>query len=166
MVLPPSLLKLKLSLQCKIRVSVPLDELLNSNRLREMLPLFQNYMPCAGPLFDANKHKTIFFNNPYSKPRDSYSLRFWTQEQAIYYTRMLFNQDKLFKHQYLDFPSMYATGCFQNITPTTNDFHVHRLFAANHSFNPELIKQFYASLYVSAHRKKPKVWKFDYMIQG
>ena len=40
------------------------------------------------------------------------------------------------------------------------------MFAINAGFNPEVIKQFYATLYVSGNPRQPETWKFDYMIQG
>ena len=79
------------------------DELLHSTHPREMLPLFRPDVPRGGPLFNPHENKQLFFgDNPYQKPRDSFSLRFWTQEQAIYYTRVLLNKDRIFMHQYID----------------------------------------------------------------
>ena len=145
----------------------PLDELLDSHHPREMLPLFTNDMPRGGPVFDAAVHKPKFFSvSPYTQPKDSFLLHFWTQEQAIYYTRMLFNQDVIFKHQYLDIPSLYSTDCFQNITEAIDRFHAHRMFSTKAAFNPELIKQFFASLYVTGDQNRPETWNFSYMIQG
>ena len=65
------------------------DELLHTAHLREMLPLFRPDVPRGGPTFNRRKHKTNFFRRgPYLGRCDSYSLRFWTQEQAIYYARL------------------------------------------------------------------------------
>lgn len=68
----------------------PVNELLHSAHPREMLPLFRPDVPRGGPILKWREHKPFFFGpNPYEKPRNAYSLRFWTQEQAIYYTRVL-----------------------------------------------------------------------------
>src|ERR1041385_1315758 len=76
----------------------PVDELLHSAHSREMLPLFRSDVPRGGPIFKMREHKPFFFGtNPYEKPRSAYSLRFWTQEQAIYYTRVLFNKARVFQ---------------------------------------------------------------------
>ena len=54
---------------------------------------------------------------------------------------------------------------FQNLTQIIDDFHAHRKFSLKDGYNPELIKQFYSTLYVSGHPRQPATWKFDYMIQ-
>ena len=87
----------------------PVDDVLHFAFPREMLPLFRPDVPHGGPTFNRRKHKPHFFgNNPYLNGHDSYSLRFWTQEQAIYYARTLMHKEKIIKHQYLDLPSLYA----------------------------------------------------------
>ena len=117
------------------------DELLHSAHPREMLPLFWADVPRGGRIFSRRTHKPRFFGqSPYLARRDSYSLRFWTQEQAIYYARMLMNKEKIFKHQYLDLPSLYETTCFQNLAEAIDDLHAHRMFSINAGFNPEVIK--------------------------
>ena len=63
-------------------------------------------------------------------------------------------------------PSIYASTYFQNLAETIDELHVHRMFAINSGYNPELIKQFYSTLYVSGDYKDPPTWKFDFMIQG
>src|SRR4051794_35157543 len=109
-----------------------------------MLPLFQANVPRGGPLFNRSIHKPRLFNvSPYTMDRISVSLRFWTQEQAIYYARFLMNKNKIFKRQYLDMPSFYSVNSFQNLAQVINDFHGHSLFAIGVAYNPELIKQFY-----------------------
>jgi hypothetical protein len=52
----------------------------------EQLPLFSIGVGVKGPLFNRNTHPLFFQESPYSKPRTSESPRFWTQEQAIYYS--------------------------------------------------------------------------------
>ena len=63
-------------------------------------------------------------------------------------------------------PSVYSTSCFENIAETIDDLHAHKMFALDCGYNPELIKQFYATLYVTGDPQNTKTWKFDYMIQG
>src|SRR3954469_20844068 len=146
---------------------MPVDELMNSNHPREMLPLFQANVPRGGPRFCQRDHKPNFFGkSPYDLPKTSVSLRFWTQDQAIFYAQVLLNKDKLFKHSYLDIPSFYSALAFQNLTQIIDEFHAHRLFSLKDGYNPELIKQFYSTLYVSGNPRQPATWKFDYMIQG
>ena len=91
----------------------PVDELLHSAHPREMLPLFRSDVPHGGPIFSLHDHKPKFFvESPYLERRDAYLLLLWTREHAIYYARILMNKEKIFKHQYVDLPSLYATTCF------------------------------------------------------
>src|SRR4051812_24171025 len=76
------------------------------------------------------------------------------------------NKAIIFKHQYLDMPLLYATTCFQNIADTIDGLHAHRMSSLGTGYNPELMKQFYATLYVTGDHTRPSTWKFDYMIQG
>ena len=57
-------------------------------------------------------------------------------------------------------------AAFQNISQIIDELQAHRVFALPNGYNPELIKQFYSTLYVSGHPYQPATWKFDYMIQG
>ena len=63
-------------------------------------------------------------------------------------------------------PSFYSVLAFQNLTQIIDELQAHRMFALNDGYNPELIKQFYSTLYVSGHPRQSATWKFDYMIQG
>src|SRR4051812_27837906 len=143
------------------------DELLNSNHPREMLHIFQANFPRGGTRFCQRDHKPKFFGkSPYELPRTPVSLRFWMQDQAIFYAQVLLNKDKLFKHSYLYMPSFYSVLAFQNLTQIIDELQAHSLFALKDGYNPELIKQFYSTLYVSGHPRQLATWKFDYMIQG
>ena len=129
--------------------------------------LFQNNVPHGGPCFNQSDHKLKFFKrSPYESPRTSVSLRFWTQDQAIFYSQVLLNKDKLFKHSFLDMPTFYSTLAFQNMSQIIDELQAHRMFALPNGYNLELIKQFYSTLHVSGHHQQPATWKFDYIIQG
>src|SRR3954469_25478796 len=110
-----------------------------------MLPLFQ---ASVGPRFFHCEHKPKFFGrSPYVLPRTSASPRFWTQDQAIFYAQQLLNKDMIFKHSYLYMPSFYSVLAFQNLSQFIDDFHAHRLLSLKDGYNPELIKQFYSTLF-------------------
>ena len=47
-----------------------------------------------------------------------------------------------------------------------DDLNLHKLFAMKNSYNQELAKQFYATLYISGERNDTSSWKFEFMIQG
>jgi hypothetical protein len=76
------------------------------------------------------------------------------------------NKDKIIEHSYLDMPTFYSVLAFQNMSQIIDELQAHRIFALPNGYNPELIKQFYSTLYVSGHPNQTATWKFDYMIQG
>src|SRR4051812_47660727 len=63
-------------------------------------------------------------------------------------------------------PSVYSTSCLENVAETIDGLHAYKMFSLDCGYNPELIKQFYATLYVTCDPENSKTWKFDYMIQG
>src|SRR3954468_9563352 len=62
--------------------------------------------------------------------------------------------------------SISTATCFQNITETIESQNLTRLFALSTPFNSELIKQFYATLYISGDANEPHTWILEWMIQG
>src|SRR3954467_14657284 len=62
--------------------------------------------------------------------------------------------------------SLSTATCFQNIAETIENQNLTRLFALSTPFNSELIKQFYATLYVSGDANEPRTWILEWMIQG
>src|SRR3954471_23982394 len=62
--------------------------------------------------------------------------------------------------------SLSTATCFQNITETIKHQNLTRLFSLSTPFNSELIKQFYATLYVSGDANVPSTWILEWMIQG
>src|ERR1041385_8638899 len=62
--------------------------------------------------------------------------------------------------------SLSTATCFQNVAETIENQNLTRLFALSTPFNSELIKQFYATLYVSGDANEPSSWTLEWMIQG
>ena len=62
--------------------------------------------------------------------------------------------------------SLSTATCFQNVLETIENQNLTRLFALSTPFNSELIKQFYATLYVSGEANDPSSWTLEWMIQG
>src|SRR3954470_10156322 len=62
--------------------------------------------------------------------------------------------------------SLSTATCFQNVSETIESQNLTRLFALSTPFNSELIKQFYATLYVSGDANVPSTWILEWMIQG
>ena len=72
----------------------------------------------------------------------------------------------LFHHRYMDLRSLSTASCFHNIVETINSHNLVNLFALCATFNSELIKQFYATLYVSGEANDTSTWILEWMIQG
>src|SRR3954466_3777705 len=62
--------------------------------------------------------------------------------------------------------SLSSATCFQNIMETIEAQNLTGLFAMETPFNSELIKQFYATLYVSGNPDDTATWILEWMIQG
>src|SRR3954469_24722214 len=62
--------------------------------------------------------------------------------------------------------SLSSATCFQNIMETIEAQNLTGLFAMETPFNSELIKQFYATLYVSGNLDDTSTWMLEWMIQG
>ena len=100
------------------RVEVPRGELtkhvlLNSCYPRDMLPPKALRRP-----FNTTTHcekLTFFRKSPYDAPKSAKSLRFWTEEQEVYYTEMMCFKKNFYEHQYLNFRATRTTNCFQNV---------------------------------------------------
>lgn len=151
--------------------SIPVqDTQLNSNYPRETFPIFLGASSSRhGPLFDVERHRSklsFFGESPYSKQRTADDLHFWTTEQQILYTKVFCQKDMLFHHRYLDLRSLSSATCFQNIVDTISSQNLVSLFALRSTFNSELIKQFYATLYVSGKANDTNTWILEWMIQG
>ena len=72
----------------------------------ETFPLFPIDDGPNGPAFNEQFHhsKLAFFGtSPYDGERTSMSPRFWTKEQAVYYARILYGKNRIFKHKIMDF---------------------------------------------------------------
>ena len=76
---------------------------------REELPLFSTGAGAKGPLFNRNVHPKFFQASPYDGPHTSESPRFWTKEQAIYYSRVLYESKKIFSSRISGY-SYYANN--------------------------------------------------------
>ena len=62
--------------------------------------------------------------------------------------------------------SLSSASCFENIVDTIESQNLLGLFASDATLNSELIKQFYATLYVSGEAKDAATWTLEWMIQG
>jgi hypothetical protein len=106
---------------------------------RERIPVFSAGAGARGPIFNQNTHPQFFQNSPYNGPQTSTSPRFWTNEHAIYYTRVLFESRKLFPHEFPDIRAMRGLDCFCQLLDVLDDAYLTRVFAFEHPWNREVI---------------------------
>lgn len=142
------------------------EEVLKYPNPREELPLFSSKAGAKGPLFNRNAHPKFFQDSPYDGPRTLESPRFWTKEQAIYYSRVLYESKKIFPHEYLNIPAMWNIGCFNQLLQALDDFCLTKVFEFEHPWNREIILQFYATLYISGDESDSSKWIMEWMTEG
>ena len=141
------------------------DELKYPNP-HEQLPLVSTGVGVKGPLFNQNTHPLFFQESPYNKPRTSESPRFWTQEQATYYSRILYDSLKIFPHEFPDIAAMKNIGCFNQVLQDIEDFGLTHVFAYQHPWNREIILQFYATLYIFGDESDSTKLIMEWMTDG
>lgn len=136
---------------------------------RECLPIFLEGDGAKRPHFDANIHheKLAFYQKSlYEEEHTSNSARFWTHEQAVYYSRTLLNSNRIFHHEYLDIPLMKNLDCFNQVLQDIEDYQLAKVFTFKHPWNHECILQFYATLYVSGDNSDIKTWIMEWMTEN
>ena len=67
----------------------------------------------------------------------------------MYYTRILYDKNRIFKHKILDFPELESLPCFHHTIEQIELVFLKSLLRLNHGWNHEVILQFYATLYIS-----------------
>ena len=94
--------------------------------------------------------KLAFFEvSPYEGERTYLSLRFWTEEHAIYYARILFGKHMIFNHKILNFAKLEGMPCFHYTLEHIEHALLKGFMRFNHGWNKEIILQFYATLYIT-----------------
>lgn len=99
-------------------VSMSVEEEMALLKPRECLPIFSEGEGAKGPLFNKETHRAklaFFGSSPYERECTSPSPRFWTQEQAIFYSRILYKSNQIYQHEYLDVPLTKNLECFKQV---------------------------------------------------
>jgi hypothetical protein len=110
--------------------------------------------------------KLAFFGtSPYEGECTSLSPRFWTKEQAVYYARILFGKNRIFKHKVLDFAELEGLPCFHRTIKQIEQAFLKGFLRFNHGWNHEVILQFYATLYISGDIADSRTWVHEWMIE-
>ena len=75
-----------------------IEEELQYPNQRGKMPIFSDGAGAKGPLINQNEYPdrySFFKMSPYDGPRTSESGSFWTREQAIYYSRVLYDNPQV-----------------------------------------------------------------------
>jgi hypothetical protein len=143
---------------------------INEEELRknpqESFPLFSAEYGPNGPAFNEQLHssKLAFFGvSPYEGERTSLSPRFWTEEQAIYYARILFGKHRIFNHKMLNFAKLEEMPYFHNTLHHIEHALIKGFMRFNHGWNKEVILQFYATLYITGEIGNTSTWTLEWM---
>jgi hypothetical protein len=118
----------------------------------ETFPLFPVEDGPNGLAFNEQLHNSklaFFWTSPYEGEPTSLSPRFWTKEQTVYYARILFCKNCIFKHKILDFAELERLPCFHQTIEQIEQVFLKGFLHFNHGWNHEVILQFYATLYIS-----------------
>ena len=110
------------------------DEEPLSNPL-EMYPLFPVEDGPNGPAFNEQVHRSklaFFGTSPYDGETTSMTSRFWTKEQAVYYARILYGKNRIFKHKILDFAELESLPCFHHTIEQIEQVFLKNFLRFNH----------------------------------
>ena len=119
---------------------------------QESFPLFPAEYGPNGTAFNQELHlsKLDFFEtSPYEGERTSLSPRFWTEEQVVYYARILVGKDRIFNHKILNFAKLEEMPCFHHAIEHIEHALLKGFTHFDHGWNNEVILQLYATLYIS-----------------
>jgi hypothetical protein len=113
-----------------------------------------------------HRSKLAFFGtSPYEGERTSLSPRFWTKEQAMYYARILFCKNQIFKHKILDFAELESLPCFHHTIEQIEHVFLKSFLHFNHGWNREVILQFHATLYILGDLVDNSTWVLKWMTE-
>lgn len=90
---------------------------------------------------------------------------FWTLNQHIYYANVLYNQDRIFHHKYMDCVEMEQLPCFEPVLELLHMTGLLDFALFRQDCNEELIFQFYATLFIFGDMKDMRTRKLQWMTQ-
>ena len=108
--------------------------------------------------------KLVFFGtSPYEGERTSLSPRFWIEEQAMYYARILFGKNRIFNHKVLNFAKLEELPCFHHVIDHFEHAFLKGFLRFNRGWNHEVIHQFYGTVYISGELVDSSTWILEWM---
>jgi len=81
----------------------------------------------------------FFGFGPYEGERTSLSPRFWTEEQAVYYARILFGKNRIFNYKILNFAELEGMPYFHHAITHIEHALLKGFMRFNHGWNKEVI---------------------------
>ena len=109
---------------------ISVEDELKSPYPHEQLLLLSIGVGIKGPLYNRNTHPLFFQETPYNKPCTSESPQFWTQEWAIFYSRVIYDSRKIFAHEFPDIAAMKNIGSFNQVLEDIEDFGLYLCISA------------------------------------
>src|SRR3954462_3440791 len=109
----------------------------------------------------------VFFTeyNPYDSARIR-KRRFWTANQANFYSSVLYNKDKVFDHAHIPHMDMDTLPCFTPVLSVLHDAGLLNFCTDICDWNEELILQFYATLHITGNSEDVNSWVLDWMTEN
>lgn len=98
--------------------------------------------------------------NPYDSPCTN---RFWTDTQHLYYTVVLFNQNRGFPHSRIVLEAMEKLPCFDELTEAFHSVGLLQFICDEEHLNEEIILQFFATLHISGNNRYSSTWVLDWL---
>ena len=81
----------------------------------------------------------------------------------MYYARILYEKNRIFKHKILDFTELESSPCFHQTIEQIELVFLKSFLRFNHGWNREVILQFYATLYISGDLTDSRTWILEWM---
>ena len=81
----------------------------------------------------------------------------------MYYSCILYNQDRIFPHKHLDCDAIAGLPCLEEALDCLRDVGMLPFVTDKEHWNEELLLQFYATLHIRGYNRDPKTWILEWM---
>ncbi|RLN29558.1 putative copia-like retroelement [Panicum miliaceum] len=105
--------------------------------------------------------KRLRRENPYNEPKSAIDARFWTPFQQDFYTSVILKKSKItHEAQYVDWEHMVRKNdsIFDQVIAACAEKRIKHLMGFKHSWNREIIAQFYAAVYFGHYQNERAIF--------